>query len=244
MTAQASNNSQVSSQRDKIPRDSKVMELILRSAGVEEFEPKVVQQLLEFAHRYTIDVIQDASAYAEHTGKNEMDIDDVKLAIQGRINHSFIAPPKQEFLAQLAKEQNKEPLPPVPLKYGLRLPPDRHCLTAINFQLIPEPPPPPPMPQYMQEDNNTFSRLEGNNETSSSLPTEKDAMTGVQPTSSINTPINNNNHDDDDDIPKKGISPTDETDYDMPDVEETQDQELKMNASYKRPAEDDEYDDF
>lgn len=51
MAAQASNNPQVSSQRDKIPRDSKVMELILRSAGVEEFEPKVVQQLLEFAHR-------------------------------------------------------------------------------------------------------------------------------------------------------------------------------------------------
>lgn len=43
-----------------------------------------------------------------------------------------------QFLAQLAKEQNKEPLPSVPLKYGLRLPPDRHCLTAINFQLIPE----------------------------------------------------------------------------------------------------------
>ncbi|CAG8473204.1 3695_t:CDS:2 [Diversispora eburnea] len=203
MTTQASSNPQVSSQRDKIPRDSKVMELILRSAGVEEFEPKVVQQLLEFAHRYTIDVIQDASAYAEHTGKNEMDIDDVKLAIQGRINHSFIAPPKQE----LAKEQNKEPLPPVPLKYGLRLPPDRHCLTAINFQLIPE------------HNNTTFSRLEGNNETSRSLPTEKDVMTGVQPTSN-------------------------ETDYDMQDVEETQDPEVKMNAGYKRPAEDDEYDDF
>ena len=23
-------------------------------------------------------------------------------------------------------------------KYGLRLPPERHCLTAVNFQLIPE----------------------------------------------------------------------------------------------------------
>jgi hypothetical protein len=41
-------------------------------------------------------------------------------------------------LAQLAKERNREPLPPVPEKYGLRLPPDRHCLTAVNFQLIPE----------------------------------------------------------------------------------------------------------
>ncbi|CAI2166807.1 9874_t:CDS:2 [Funneliformis geosporum] len=124
--------------KDQVPRDSRVMQLILQAAGVEDYEPKVAQQLLEFAHRYTVDVIQDASAYAEHAGKNDIDIDDVKLAIQGRITHSFTAPPRQEFLAQLAKERNKEPLPPVPEKYGLRLPPDRHCLTAVNFQLIPE----------------------------------------------------------------------------------------------------------
>ncbi|CAG8445023.1 3576_t:CDS:2 [Funneliformis caledonium] len=127
--------------KDQVPRDSRVMQLILQAAGVEDYEPKVAQQLLEFAHRYTVDVIQDASAYAEHAGKNDIDIEDVKLAIQGRITHSFTAPPRQEFLAQLAKERNKEPLPPVPEKYGLRLPPDRHCLTAVNFQLIPEPPP-------------------------------------------------------------------------------------------------------
>jgi hypothetical protein len=45
---------------------------------------------------YTVDVIQDASAYAEHAGKNDIDEDDVKLAIQGRITHSFTAPPRQE----------------------------------------------------------------------------------------------------------------------------------------------------
>ncbi|RIB02825.1 transcription initiation factor IID, 31kD subunit-domain-containing protein [Gigaspora rosea] len=137
MTAQPSNNVQPL-QRDQVPRDSKVMELIIRSAGVSDFEPKVVQQLLEFTHRYTIDVIQDAAAYAEHTGKNDIDDDDIKLAIQGRINHSFIHPPQQEFLTQLAKEQNKEPLPQVPLRYGLRLPPERHCLTALNFKIISE----------------------------------------------------------------------------------------------------------
>lgn len=45
---------------------------------------------------YTVDVIQDASAYAEHAAKNDIDIDDVKLAIQGRITHSFTSPPRQE----------------------------------------------------------------------------------------------------------------------------------------------------
>lgn len=37
--------------KDQVPRDSRVMQLILQAAGVEEYEPKVVQQLLEFAHR-------------------------------------------------------------------------------------------------------------------------------------------------------------------------------------------------
>jgi hypothetical protein len=37
--------------KDQVPRDSRVMQLILQAAGVEDYEPKVVQQLLEFAHR-------------------------------------------------------------------------------------------------------------------------------------------------------------------------------------------------
>lgn len=96
----------------------------------------------------------------------------------------------------------------------------------------------------MQEDSATsFSQL-GGDET---LLAEKEAMTGVQPTnSSTDTPVNNtnNNNEDDNIILKKTISQTDETDYDMPDVEDTQDQAVKLNESYKRPAEDDEYDDF
>ncbi len=37
--------------KDQVPRDSRVMQLILQAAGVEDYEPKVAQQLLEFAHR-------------------------------------------------------------------------------------------------------------------------------------------------------------------------------------------------
>ncbi|CAJ0765325.1 9392_t:CDS:2, partial [Entrophospora sp. SA101] len=94
-----------------VPRDSKLMELLLKTAGVDEYEPKCAQQLLEFAHN----------------------VDDIKLAIHGRINHSFTFPPRQEFLVQLANERNDVPLPHVPVKYGLRLPPDRHCLTSSTF---------------------------------------------------------------------------------------------------------------
>ncbi|KAF9364495.1 Transcription initiation factor TFIID subunit 9 [Mortierella sp. NVP85] len=124
------------------PRDAKVISLILQSLAVEDAEQKVIHQLLEFAHRYTTDVFQDALLYSEHAGRTEVVLDDVKLAIQGRVNHSFTSPPPKEFLLELAEEKNKVPLPLIPEKYGIRLPHERHCLTAVNFQLIPELPPP------------------------------------------------------------------------------------------------------
>lgn len=45
---------------------------------------------------YTTDVFQDALLYSEHAGKTEVGIEDVKLAIQGRVNHSFTSPPPKE----------------------------------------------------------------------------------------------------------------------------------------------------
>ncbi|KAF9088987.1 Transcription initiation factor TFIID subunit 9 [Mortierella sp. GBA35] len=124
------------------PRDAKVISLILQSLAVEDADQKVIHQLLEFAHRYTTDVFQDALLYSEHAGKTEVGLDDVRLAIQGRVNHSFTSPPPKEFLLELAEEKNRVPLPLIPEKYGIRLPHERHCLTAVNFQLIPELPPP------------------------------------------------------------------------------------------------------
>jgi hypothetical protein len=36
------------------PRDAKIISLLLQSHGVHDFDPKVVHQLLEFAHRTSI----------------------------------------------------------------------------------------------------------------------------------------------------------------------------------------------
>lgn len=39
---------------------------------------------------------------------------------------------------ELAQEKNKIPLPLIPEKYGIRLPSDKHCLTGINFSIVPD----------------------------------------------------------------------------------------------------------
>ncbi|KAI8888204.1 TFIID-31kDa-domain-containing protein [Backusella circina FSU 941] len=125
------------------PRDARIVSLIIQSLGVEDYDPKVVHQLLEFAHRYTSDVFQDALIYAEHAQKNDLELEDIQLAIQGRVNYSFTTPPPKEFLLELAQEKNKTPLPLIPEKYGIRLPSEKHCLTGINFSIVPDAPPPP-----------------------------------------------------------------------------------------------------
>ena len=41
-----------------------------------------------------------------------------------------------KFLLELAREKNSQPLPPVGEKFGVRLPPERYCLLANNYQLV------------------------------------------------------------------------------------------------------------
>ena len=45
---------------------------------------QVSQQLLEFLHKYVSEVVTDAALYQEHAGKPEVDIDDIRLAVQVR----------------------------------------------------------------------------------------------------------------------------------------------------------------
>ncbi|KAI8057691.1 transcription initiation factor TAFII31 [Syncephalis plumigaleata] len=121
-----------------LPKEAHTMALILRSLGVQEYDPKIIPMLMEFVHRYMTDVFQDAQLYAQHAGKHDIELDDVQLAIQGLVNNSFMGPPPREFLMELATEKNATPLPLIPERYGIRLPPEQYCLTGANFQIIPE----------------------------------------------------------------------------------------------------------
>ncbi|KAJ3143632.1 Transcription initiation factor TFIID subunit 9B [Geranomyces variabilis] len=119
----------------QLPRDAKLMSLLLQSMGVQDYEPRVVPQLLEFMHRYVLDVLGDAQTYAEHANHHAISLDDVRIAIEGRAAHSFTNPPRREFLEAVAVKKNSVPLPLIPEKFGVRLPPERHTLTSTNFQI-------------------------------------------------------------------------------------------------------------
>ena len=45
---------------------------------------------------YTTTVLDDARVYCSHAGKKEVDADDVKLAVQSRLDHSYTNPPPRD----------------------------------------------------------------------------------------------------------------------------------------------------
>ncbi|XP_025085981.1 transcription initiation factor TFIID subunit 9B-like isoform X2 [Pomacea canaliculata] len=117
------------------PRDAQVMSAILKDMGVLEYEPKLVNQMLEFTFRYITDILDDAKVYASHANKKNIDADDVKLAVQSRTDHSFTNPPPRDLLLDICRQKNSQPLSAIKPYSSPRLPPDRYCLTAPNYRL-------------------------------------------------------------------------------------------------------------
>uniref|UniRef100_J3LPN6 Transcription initiation factor TFIID subunit 9 n=2 Tax=Oryza brachyantha TaxID=4533 RepID=J3LPN6_ORYBR len=118
-----------------------------------EYEPRVVHQFLDLAYRYVGDVLGDAQVYADHAGKPQLDADDVRLAIQSKVNFSFSQPPPREVLLELAQSRNKIPLPKSIAPPGsIPLPPEQDTLLSQNYQLL-APLKPPPQYEETEDDN-------------------------------------------------------------------------------------------
>ncbi|KAG8932599.1 Transcription initiation factor TFIID subunit 9 [Tulasnella sp. 417] len=129
---------------DVLPRDARLIALLISACpSLTDAQPAVLHQLLEFAHRYTAQVLSDALVYSEHAGRGgSVDEEDVKLAVQSRVGWEFGGKIPKEYLLSLAAKTNAKPLPAVPEVYGVRLPPTKNCLTAVDFDIVPNKPPP------------------------------------------------------------------------------------------------------
>merc|ERR1712203_759547 len=88
-----------------------------------------------FSYRYVTGILEDARVYSSHARKKTLDTEDVKLAVQLAAEQGFTSPPPREALLELARAKNATQLPLIQPKAGVRLPPDRHCLTATNYKL-------------------------------------------------------------------------------------------------------------
>lgn len=140
-----------------IPKDAQVIMSILKELGVSDYEPRVINQLLEFTYSkfkcrgicsvndelhthisvsgYVTCILDDAKVFANHARKKVIELDDVKLATQMILDKAFTSPPPRDVLLEIARNRNNIPLPLIKTHCGLRLPPDRYCLSACNYKL-------------------------------------------------------------------------------------------------------------
>lgn len=123
-------------QKPSRPKEAQVMEAILKDMGITDYEPGVINQMLEFTYRYVSQILDDARFYANYSKKSKnIEMDDVKLAVHMMMEKSFTTPPPRDLLLDLARTRNANPLPAIKSQCGIRLPPDRYCLSACNYRL-------------------------------------------------------------------------------------------------------------
>lgn len=122
-----------------VPKEAQVMTAILKDMGITDYEPGVINQMLEFTYRYVSQVLDDARVFANYAKKNRtIEMDDVKLAVHMQMEKAFTTPPPRDLLLEVARTRNANPLPPIKVnQYGIRLPPDRYCLSACNYRIKP-----------------------------------------------------------------------------------------------------------
>lgn len=123
------------------PQDVETIQQLLRSMGAEEYEPRVVNMLMDFMYSYTADVLQDAETFSSEymiasKRPGQVDMASVMLAVQSRAAFNFAQPPPQDMLKDMASQINAVELEAVHQKPGLPLP-DKDQLTAPNYQYEP-----------------------------------------------------------------------------------------------------------
>ncbi|MCJ1297278.1 hypothetical protein MMC08_000064 [Hypocenomyce scalaris] len=142
------------------PRDARLIHMILANLGVTAYQERVPLQLMDLAYRYTSSTLQDALHLTSEgyggpgpgggggggggrgggsvTNINDMSsitLSALRLSIASRTHYQFNPSLPKEFYQEIAQERNRVALPAVGKDWGVRLPPERYCLTGVGWGL-------------------------------------------------------------------------------------------------------------
>ena len=118
-----------------LPVAASQLRVLLKSMGVDAYEPRVLHQLLEFQQQYCEEILTAGQDYAEHAGRNgELECEDVQLAARLRESARQTTAPK--MMEWMAKDRNSRSIP-APRTYEIQAPPQKLCLVEENWQLLP-----------------------------------------------------------------------------------------------------------
>ncbi|EJW01250.1 hypothetical protein EDEG_00550 [Edhazardia aedis USNM 41457] len=126
----------MTSHENNVPRDARVISLILRSLGIEECSPKVIIQLLEFSYKYATEILEDASIYAEYANRKTIVSNDIKLAMQTKTGKYFVSPPPRQHMNDIATLVNSKPLMTYETENLIKIPNGKKALLNLDFEII------------------------------------------------------------------------------------------------------------
>ncbi|VDP75321.1 unnamed protein product [Echinostoma caproni] len=121
-------------EKELAPPSLGVVRDVFEEFGVPDVSDEICTRVLDVLYRHTCDIVEEAKAISNHAGHSAIEEADMKLAIELVSDGLMFAPPHKEQLLAYA-EKNSQPLPSIRTHHGLRLPTDRHNLTAPNYIL-------------------------------------------------------------------------------------------------------------
>ena len=137
------------------PNDAEAMRALLRSMGVEHYEPRVLHQLLEYMQSYCTEIFADSALYAEHAGRpGQLECEDVQLS--ARLKALASQPHAPLLMEQMARIRNQKQIPPLTVP-NIQLPNPKLCLVEENWQLEPRQTEQPVVDEGGSGDASTFS---------------------------------------------------------------------------------------
>jgi len=107
---------------------------ILNSLSINSPSAELLSYLSAFCHSQCQSILSLSRDFALHAGRSVLSPEDIELATQ-QINLMTCEPPTRETLAQLARKVNSRPMPIVPQRAGIILPPKRFTLLNENFDV-------------------------------------------------------------------------------------------------------------
>jgi transcription initiation factor TFIID subunit 9B len=115
--------------------------------GIEYYDKNVLNQLVEFMHYYTTELLSEAKLYRDYAKKKNIDVNDVRLAIQARSYNSFTRPLPISFMKAIAADKNLQLLPKIEDLQAIKdsstkltaiLPSNEYCQINPNIHVISE----------------------------------------------------------------------------------------------------------
>ena len=96
--------------KSKLLTEEEIFADILHSMGIDQYEPQVIQALSEYARRITSELLCDAKDYSNHAQKNDIDNDDMDLAIKLSMHRRSGIAANTEIMNKFARTINSQDL--------------------------------------------------------------------------------------------------------------------------------------